>query len=230
MVNQEMKNLKSLDDIANLYNTDKGTAYTGPTRHGYAPFYDKFLSKWRNDPIRMLEIGICMESTGGGHSVYMWRDYFSKASIYTFDIVDMSTHPAITECDRCRFYCGNQSNREDLENMYSEYGNLEFDFILDDGSHQHSHQMISFACLFQKISSGGYYILEDISTPDVHVNVCCIRNDETYLMLEHFNQTGKIESIHILPEEKEYLENNIKSIEMFMDIQGQYKTAIITKK
>jgi len=222
------KNIVSLDDLANLYNTDKGTLYPHSTRHGYAPLYDKLLTKWRRDPIRMLEIGICMESTEGGHSVKMWTDYFTKASIYTFDIVDMSQHPSIIGCDRCKFYCGDQGNREHFQNMYSAYGNLEFDFILEDGSHQHHHQMISFAYLFEKISSGGYYILEDISIPNV--NNIWVSNDETYLMLREFQKTGKISNIHILPEEKEYLENNIKSIEIHNDIQDVFAVAIITKK
>lgn len=225
MVNE---NIVSLDDLANLYSTDKGTLYPNGTRHGYAPLYDKLLTKWRHDPIRMLEIGICMEYSPGGHSVYMWTDYFTKASIYTFDIVDMSQHPAIIGCDRCKFYRGDQGKREDFQNMYSEYGNLEFDFIIEDGSHQHIHQMISFAYLFEKISSGGHYILEDMSIPNI-AN-CCIRNDETYLMLQEFQKTGKISNIHILPEEKEYLENNIKNVEICHDIQNIFAVAIITKK
>lgn len=225
MVNE---NVVSLDDLANMYNTDKGTLHTGPTKHGYAPIYDKYLTKWRNEPIRMLEIGVCMENTQGGHSVYMWTDYFTKASIYTFDIVDMSQHPAIVGCTRCNFYRGDQGNRGDLANMYSEYGNLEFDFILEDGSHQHIHQVITFAYLFEKISSGGHYILEDMSLPNV--NNIYVNNDDTYLMLQEFLKTGKMCNVHILPEEKEYLENNIKSIEIYNDMQNICATAVITKK
>ncbi len=218
----------TLDDLANLYSTDKGTKYPHGTRHGYAPIYEKYIEAWRDDPIRMLEIGICMEYSPGGHSVKMWSDYFINASIYTFDIVDMSQHPAITNCDRVKFYRGDQGNREDLNSMYTQYGNTEFNFIIEDGSHKHHHQMITFGCLFNKLTSGGYYVLEDMSIPGV-AN-CCIRNDDTYLTLKEFQWTGKINNENILPEEKQYLEENIKSIEMYNDIQDKFAVAIILKK
>lgn len=221
-------NRPTLDDLANLHETDKGTNCKALTRHGYAPIYDEFLNKWRDEPIRMLEIGVWMEYSPGGHSIKMWKDYFTKASIYTFDIRDMSNHSAIKECDRCKFYQGDQGNREDLNKMYSSFENKKFNFILEDGSHMHHHQMISFGCLFNKIHSGGYYILEDISIPGI--KNCCVDNEETYKFLLEFKNTGIINNINILPEEKEYLEKNIKSIEIYNDIQNLFAVAIITKK
>jgi cephalosporin hydroxylase len=223
-----MVNRPSLDDLANLYSTDKGTQYPHGTRHGYAPLYERYLEKWRDDPIRMLEIGICMEYSPGGHSVRMWSDYFQNASIFTFDIVDMSNNPAIIECNRVKFYRGDQGSREDLNSMYNEYKNTKFNFILEDGSHQHHHQMINFGFLFDKIESGGYYILEDMSIPGIPN--CCVRNDDTYLALREFESTGKINNQYILPEEKQYLEETIKSIEIYNDIQDRFAVAVITKK
>jgi hypothetical protein len=115
-----------------------------------------------------------------------------------------------------------------MKNMYQEYGSTEFDFILEDGSHEHNHQMISLGYLFKYVKSGGYYILEDMSIPEQVV--CCIRNDETYKILQQFKETGKIVSEHLLSEEIDYLEKNIKSIEIHHDIQNAYAVAIITKK
>lgn len=66
-----MDNRPTLDELANKYGTDKGTEYLGSCRHGYAEMYDPLLSKWRDEPIRMLEVGVCMEGTVGGHSIYM---------------------------------------------------------------------------------------------------------------------------------------------------------------
>jgi hypothetical protein len=224
----ELKILKTLDELALQHNTDKATLYSGESVHGYAPIYDKILTPLRNKSIRMLEVGVCMEGSEGGHSIKMWNDYFTKASIYTFDIVDMSLKSYITENDNVFFYQGDQSNREHIENMYQEYGGTEFDFILEDGSHEHHHQMISLGHLFSYIKSGGYYILEDMSIPEQRV--CCIRNDETYKIIQHFKETGKIISEHLLPEEIIYLETNIKNIEIHQDIQNAYAVAIITKK
>lgn len=220
--------LLSLDQLANKYNTDKGTEYTSESRHGYAPFYDTILSKWRNKSIRMLEVGICMEGSAGGQSVYMWREYFSKAKIYTFDIVDMSNHPCVLDLKDVFFFQGDQGDREILKSMFSSFGSRPFDFILEDGSHTEEHQMISLAHLFQYVKSGGLYILEDISIPGHPV--CCIRNDRTYHTISEFISSGKFTSEFVTDEEKKYLENNISKIELFTDVQNAYVTAIIHKK
>ena len=219
-----MVNNKTLDELANFYKTDKGTEYYGSSRHGYAPIYDSILSKWRSLDINMLEIGICMEGTEGGHSVRMWQDYFEKAKIYTFDIVDMSR----LENQTIKFYQGNQSKRDDFEKMLNKFNNPKFEFILEDGSHIHEHQIISFAALFQHIVSDGYYIMEDVTIPDRPV--CCQRNDKTYETIINFIKTKKFESQHILPEEQKYLEENIKDVQIHDDIQKAYTTIIFQKK
>lgn len=224
----------TLDELANKYQTDKGTRYLGDSRHGYAPIYESYLSKWRDYPVRMLEIGVCMEFTTGGHSIKMWGEYFPKAHIYTFDIVDMSGHETIRDSDRVKFYRGDQGKREDLEAMYTAFGSAPFDFILEDGSHQHPHQVITLGTMFKYVMSGGYYILEDMSIPGHPV--CCIRNDATYQMIENFKNTGKMITTHteewcrLTEEEKIYLEDNIESIDVHHDIQDAYAVAIIKKK
>jgi hypothetical protein len=216
--------MNTLDDLANKYITDKGSKYPGTTRHGYATIYEKYLSKWRNSEINMLEIGVCMESSKGGHSVRMWYEYFDKAKIYTFDIIDMSK----LENDRVKFFRGDQSKRIDFKNMHSSFGYPEFEFILEDGSHRHEHQMISLGALFKYLKSGGIYILEDITLPG---KTCfSVRNEKTLETINKYLETGNFESPFITSEEKEYLEKNIKSIEIHKDIQDLYATAIFTKK
>jgi len=224
---------QSLDYLANKYKTDKGTLFNGSSRHGYAPFYDIILKDLRkfsyvmNKPIRMLEIGVCMENTIGGHSILMWCDYFHNAEIYAFDIVDMSNHPAITQDNRVSFYRGDQGNRSDFQKMYESFGSKNFDFILDDGSHTTKHQMISLGYLFKYIKPGSFYILEDISIPGQ--NVCCIRNDKTYETITNFVVTNKFQSEYLTDEEKKYLEDNIENIEIYEDVNQAYATAIIYK-
>lgn len=220
---------KTLDELANEHNTDKGTAYPRASVHGYAPLYDKILTPLREESIRMLEIGICMEGSEGGHSVRMWRDYFSKAELYTFDIVDMSWIEQAAEFGgRVRFFEGDQGDRESMSNMYKSFGGAPFDFILEDGSHVHDHQMISLGHLFQYVKPGGLYLLEDISIPNHPV--CCIRNDQTHNVLTNFINTGKFETELLTAQEREYLEKNIQSIELHSDIQDAYCVAIINKK
>lgn len=216
----------TLDQLANKHNTDKGTTYANISVHGYAPIYETYLSKWIHDEIRLLEVGVCMEYTLGGQSVRMWHEYFEKAFIYTFDIVNMKALES--ELERVKFYQGDQSSRSDFENMYNEFESKEFDFILEDGSHIHEHQIISLAALFKYVKSKGYYILEDVTEKDVHA--CCIRNDQTFEFIKKLKEEKIADSEFLTKEEKLYLENNISQIDIHKDIQNAYSTIIIHKK
>ena len=220
--------LQTLDELANKYKTDKGTAFSGPTKHGYTPFYENFMLPIRHLPIRLLEIGICMEGTEGGHSLNLWLEYFSNASVFTFDIEDMSQHPSIKDNPRVKFFQGDQNNREDFTSMYNSFGNEQFDFIIEDGSHRHDHQMISFGHLFKYVKSGGFYILEDMTIPGQEV--FGVRNDETLPALENLRATGKINCSHMLSEEKSYIEENFLSLDIMTDVLGKYATSVIYKK
>lgn len=216
--------MSRLNDLANKHNTDKGSEYPGETRHGYADIYDRYLNKWINSEINILEIGVCMENTQGGQSVRMWHEYFEKAKIYTFDIVDMSK----LENERVKFFKGDQSKREDFNKMHSYFGYPQFELILEDGSHKHEHQMISIASLFKYVKSGCIYILEDITIPG---RKCpSVRNEKTLEVLKKYLDSGSFESEFIDGLEKEYLEANIKTLELHNDIQNNYITAIFTKK
>ena len=222
--------VKTLDELAIEHGTDKATIYPqGGSHHGYTLIYDPILTPLRDQPIKMLEVGIVMEGTKGAHSVRMWRDYFTKAQLCTFDIVDMSWIVNASEFNgRVGFYQGDQGKRDNLTAMYAHYGNTQFDIILEDGSHTHPHQMVSLGHMFPYVKSSGLYLLEDISIPNHPV--CCIRNDETYKVLQEFKDTGRFISNILTAEECTYLENNIKNLELYPDNQDAYCVAVITKK
>ncbi len=90
---------KSLTQIANLHGTDKGT--TGPSSnwhaHNYTDVYEAYLERWKDKPIRLLEIGLGVTGdqweaqivhgkNTGGASIKMWHDYFQSGRIYGIDI------------------------------------------------------------------------------------------------------------------------------------------------
>lgn len=218
--------METLDQLANKQNTDKGSAYGGASVHGYADIYETYLHKWRNENIRLLEVGICMEFTSGGHSLRMWHEYFQNAEIFGFDIVDMKIMEQ--ELNRVKIFQGDQTKRDDFKRMYEYFGNKEFDLIVEDGSHVHSHQMISFGHLFQYVKSGGIYILEDMTERDVPA--CCIRNDDTFDAIKKLYEIGIIDSGHLTPEEKQYIELNTLKVDIHKDIKDNYRVAIIHKK
>ena len=63
-------NLLSLYEIGMKYKTDKVIT------HHYETLYEKYLSRYRNTPIRVLEIGLGCRMNPEGASAETWREYF----------------------------------------------------------------------------------------------------------------------------------------------------------
>jgi hypothetical protein len=75
-------NRKSLFDIGTKFQTDK--IYT----HHYETLYEKYLSRYRDTSMRLLEIGLgCGMSRGVGSSAQTWREYLGhKAELHFIEI------------------------------------------------------------------------------------------------------------------------------------------------
>ena len=208
-----------------LYNLGKyyGTDKASDTKHNYTNIYNDIFYSNRKNIKKLLEIGVL-----NGKSLYMWRDYFENAIIYGIDC-----EPKNFNEDRIIFKRCNQENRQKLEETMKEFGE-EFDIIIDDGSHCMDHQQISLGFLFKYLSKKGIYIIEDIGTSiDYQKERFHIDRDglnSTLRMLQKFIKTKKIKSYYINQDEIKYLENNIKSCEIY-NVGGENNgiTAIIRK-
>jgi hypothetical protein len=221
---------KTLDELANFYKTDKGTMFETPCKHGYAPIYDELLTPLRDKDISLLEVGVWLETSSiGGESLNMWKEYFKNANIYAFDIRDMKNHPFFVNNTNVHFYNGDQGNRDDFVSMHNAFNNVFFDFIIEDGSHNANHQMISFASLFKYVKPKGIYIVEDITLPGV-ANCNGMNNNPTWYTLNGFIENKQIISNYLTDEETSYLTDNIDKIILHNDIKNQWATAIIYKK
>ncbi len=154
----------SLDDIACDFQTDKSTrsrlVSTGdkydsrPSQgHGYTIYYEHYLSKLRDQPIRLLEIGVL-----DGKSLATWAEYFPHASLYGLDI-DPDCKRFANE--RTQILTGSQSDQDFLAEICRQVPE-GFDIIIDDGSHYVKHVIASFAGLFGSLKPGGLYIIEDL--------------------------------------------------------------------
>jgi hypothetical protein len=135
--------------------------------HNYIPGYTYLF-----DPIRMsvktlLEIGIGSVENGQmggithtnyrtGNSLRCWRDYFPNASIYGIDI-----YPHTLNESRITTYVADQSNRYELSKVIDSI-HEPLDIIIDDGSHDGKHQVISFMYLEKYLSPSGIYVIEDV--------------------------------------------------------------------
>ncbi len=121
--------------------------------HHYLPLYDRYLTAWRNTPVRMLEIGV---SRGG--SLKMWRKYFGPDAVI-FGI-DIDPRCARLNGDAGQVRIGSQDNPKFLKQVVAEMGGV--DIVLDDGSHVSAHIRASLDTLFPMLADGGLYMIEDL--------------------------------------------------------------------
>jgi hypothetical protein len=135
--------------------------------HNYIPAYTSLFEPIRSSVKTLLEIGIgSIENnqmlgiihTGykTGNSLRCWRDYFSSATIHGIDI-----YPHTLNEPRITTYVADQSNTEQLSKVINSI-NQPLDIIIDDGSHQGDHQVISFMYLEKYLSPSGIYVIEDV--------------------------------------------------------------------
>lgn len=128
----------NLLDLAIKYRTDKAG-------HGYIPLYEQYLP---DNPNRILEIG-CLT----GASLRMWREYFPKAEIHCLDLFE--EHKPPEDIEGAIYWKGSQTDQYILEQLRR----IDFDVIIDDGSHNSIDQLVSFWSL---IGATKLYVCEDL--------------------------------------------------------------------
>jgi hypothetical protein len=136
----------TLNDIALTYDTDKSSKL-----HHYTKRYAQYFDPLRDQPLKILEIGI-----QNGYSLKTWKEYFPSAHIYGIDIVDCSH----MDEERITTIKGSQNDLFFLKEIVEKYG--PFDIIIDDGSHYSTDMKISFDFLFPTLQPGGLYVVEDL--------------------------------------------------------------------
>lgn len=137
---------ESLDAIGILEGTDKSSI-----GHGYLRHYDRILRHIRHEPITLLEIGIFQ-----GASLRAWSHYFDLAKIVGVDIKSECRRYAD---GRCEVEIGSQADPQFLDALGRKW---RPDVIIDDGSHQADHVILTFRNLFPHLRPDGIYIVEDL--------------------------------------------------------------------
>jgi hypothetical protein len=212
-MNLILKNMKkSLEEISQQYESDKGAVY-----HNYLEIYEKYFAKYRDNLENFLEIGLWK-----GDSIRMWRDYFTSGNLVGADILDLShvnlSNTQIHICD--------QSDRSQLENLVSKTFN-EFDIIIDDGGHWQHQQQITLGCMFPYLKSGGIFVIEDLHTAN---NYSYTRPGDvaTLEILHDWKSTKKLISNCMTDDEINYLQNNVA--EIYIEQANVSDIAFIIKK
>jgi cephalosporin hydroxylase len=123
----------------------------------YFFIYDRIFSNIleKGKPIKMLEIGV-----QNGGSLEIWKKYLPQNSeIYGVDVDEKCTLLKFSE--GISFHLGSAVDRDFIEKTF---GDIQFDLILDDGSHICNEVIQAFEYLWPKIKNGGRYVVEDICT------------------------------------------------------------------
>jgi len=121
----------------------------------YFDIYERHFDRFRDKPIKMLEIGVF-----GGGSLRMWRDYFAPGS--TIVGIDINPDCKAHEAENIDIHIGSQDDPEFLTKIADQYG--AFNIILDDGSHVNKHVIASFETLYHRTTPDGVYMIEDMHT------------------------------------------------------------------
>lgn len=132
----------TLHELGLKYGTDKATW------HEYCDFYEDHIP---HDNIgTLLEIGV-----KDGASIKMWRDFYPDAVVIGLDINEP------LKIEGASIFKVNCDDDLELEQFSRD---LTFDLIIDDGSHTQHQQQTCFGVLWERLKSGGVYIIEDVHT------------------------------------------------------------------
>jgi hypothetical protein len=121
----------------------------------YFPIYERHLSRFRDQVIRVLEIGVYR---GGG--LAMLQSYLGPRA----QLVGLDIDPIAVSSVGGRFVVeiGDQADPEVLLEVARKHG--PFDIIIDDGGHTMEQQIVTVETLFPLLNEGGVLLVEDTHT------------------------------------------------------------------
>ncbi|ELR02268.1 hypothetical protein VC83_00635 [Pseudogymnoascus destructans] len=148
----------SFREIGKKFGTDKVTA------HHYQHMYEKYLEPLRDEPLKMLEIGLgCDMSYGPGASYHTWLEFFPKVDLYYIEYDAACAEKWAANTTGATIFTGDQADVPFLKKFLNETGG-GFDVIIDDGGHTMEQQKTSIDILFDSVKPGGIYFVEDLET------------------------------------------------------------------
>lgn len=206
-------NLIELMDIGLDTMTDKALFL-----HNYLAKYEFFLKKFRHRHITLLELGVFT-----GASERMWERYFPYAEIYGVDIDERCKQYAT---ERIHILIKDLSRIDTLQELCT----LHPQVIIDDASHVWSHQIVALFTLFESLSSGGVYILEDMETsldlPHYEAGGYDDCDIDAYTVCERIMRVAAAK----IPEHRDGYSENINAIGMNVELAAVMKGSCILIK
>ena len=156
---------KQLNEVFIHFATNKGSHFFSDnikhSGHGYDAFYEKLFKENRTKNLNIMEFGI-----HHGDSLAALSSYFPNANIVGVDKNPFSTN---YKSKRIRTLHCDVSSEKNLESL-SNYLNKDYDYIIDDASHNPIHQKLTFFSMFQNLKSGGIFVIEELNFFQSEVN------------------------------------------------------------
>lgn len=121
----------------------------------YFPLYEHWFSRFIDKAPKILEIGVQY-----GGSAELWRSFFGEGT--TVHGVDL--HPLCEETDYLKLYLGDQGDPRFWKTHFIDRNIADFDLIIDDGSHENPHQIVTLIVTYNLLKNGGIYWCEDTHT------------------------------------------------------------------
>jgi predicted O-methyltransferase YrrM len=162
--------------IDTSFGSDKNTS------HSYGSVYDTYFSEYKEKAENILEIGF-----DGGFSLLAYNDYFTNAKIYGIDIKNgIKANFQDKGKERIQYFIGDALENETINQAFPK--ETKFDIIIEDGSHDPSHQIQHFRDFCPYVKEGGIYIIEDINGyyfQTVKENIEKIANENSFSLNVH---------------------------------------------
>ena len=149
---------KQLNEVFTHFATNKGSHFffknVKHLGHGYDVFYEKLFKENRTKNLNIMEFGI-----HHGDSLAALSSYFPNAKIVGVDRNPFTTN---YKSKKIRTLHCDVSSEKNLENL-SNYLNKDYDYIIDDASHNPIHQKLTFFLMFKNLKSGGTFVIEELN-------------------------------------------------------------------
>jgi len=208
--------MNQLTELANKYNSDKGSTYM--CGHCYTEQYSKIFAPYKEsgEPFNLLEVGLNRDDQNSTPSLQIYREYFGpNANLFGFDI-----HPGFLKFDdpanNTRILIGDQSEPADLVSQC--YGR-QYDVIIDDGYHASKHQQITLSILWHYLKPGGIYVIEDLHfQPDEMIET----GPKTKTVIRSWQAGAPCSTPWITPGMSKSILSTVDRIEMF-DSKSTYE-------
>lgn len=127
------------------------------SKHGYHEIYANRLPPKIN---MLVEVGIAIDGKNTS-SLNSWSEIYPDAKIIGLDNVESK----LINSENIKSYLVDQSNAKDLEKFVEELEGSP-DVIIDDGSHDPDHFLLTFSILFPILKKNGIYFIEDVWSGD----------------------------------------------------------------